>query len=153
MTKYTFVRILTVECRVLSSDLKNPQHSELGTQHFNYMLKTILFFILIASACEASEFGVNIYGFSYHPDETDSNGNHFHSFNPGIGAQYTFFQRDRHRFLIDGGVYRNSSAHHSEYIATAYRFRVIGGFEIGPLLALYHSPDQNSGKAFLAPLV
>jgi hypothetical protein len=118
------------------------------------MLKMfVIFSLFILSCAEASEFGVNFYGFSYHPDKADSNGNHFHAWNPGLGAQYTFFQQGRHRFLIDGGIYRNSSAHHSEYISAAYRFRLGFGFELGPVVALYHSPDQNSGKAFIAPLL
>ena len=113
----------------------------------------ILFALIIVSNAEASEFGINLYGFSYHPDKADSNGNHFHGWNPGLGAQYTFFQRDRHRLLLDGGIYRNSSAHHSEYVSAGYRFRPIWGFELGPVLALYHSPDQNNGKTFFAPLL
>jgi hypothetical protein len=118
------------------------------------MLKTIIVFLLfLASYSEASEFGMNVYGFSYHPDKADSNGNHFHSWNPGLGAQYTFLQRNRHRLLVDGGIYRNSSAHASEYVSGVYRFRLFGGFEFGPVVALYHSPDQNSGKAFIAPLL
>jgi len=96
---------------------------------------------------------VNFYGFSYHPDQADSNGNHFHGWNPGLGAQYTFLHHDRHRLLMDGGIYHNSSAHRSEYISAGYRLRVIYGFEFGPMVALYHSPDQNSGKAFIAPLL
>ena len=113
----------------------------------------VIFSLLIVSSAEASEFGINLYGFSYHPDKADSNGNHFHAWNPGIGAQYTFFHHDRHRFLFDGGIYRNSSAHHSEYISAGYRFRPAWGFELGPVLAFYHSPDQNSGKTFIAPLL
>jgi hypothetical protein len=96
---------------------------------------------------------INLYGFSYHRDKTDSNGNHFHSLNPGLGLQYTFFERRHHRFLTDGGIYRNSTGHHSEYVSVAYRFLVPGGFQVGPAFALYHSPDQNSGKVILAPLL
>lgn len=121
----------------------------------HYMSGMILLstFFAFSTTSTASEIGFNIYGFSYHPDETDSNGNRFHAFNPGIGLQFTFYESGKHRLLADGGIYRNSTGHHSEYISAGYRFLPGAGFQVGPIVALYHSPDQNSGKAFLAPLL
>jgi hypothetical protein len=101
----------------------------------------------------AYEFGVNIHGLSYHPDRTDSNGRPFDAFNPGIGARFVFSETRRHIWLSEAGIYKNSSGHTSKYLGAGYRFKLPAGFEIGPSLAVYQSPDQNSGDALLAPLL
>jgi hypothetical protein len=108
---------------------------------------------IFAANVEAGEFGLNFYGFSYHPDDTDSLGRDFKPFNPGIGARYSFIETKKHILLCDGGIYSNSTGHVSKYVSAGYRFKLPYGFEIGPNVAVYQSPDQNSGKAFLAPLM
>ena len=59
----------------------------------------------------------------------------------------------RHIWLTEGGVYKNSSGQASKYLAAGYRLKLPAHFEIGSAVALYQSPDQNSGKAVLAPLL
>ena len=120
-------------------------------------LKTlfVVFFTLLLSSTQAFgyEFGLNIHGLSYHPDRADSNGRPFDSVNPGIGARLVLSESKRHIWLTEGGIYKNSSGHTSKYLGAGYRLKLPGRFEIGPALTLYQSPDQNSGKAVLAPLM
>ena len=101
----------------------------------------------------AYEFGLNLHGLSYHPDRADSNGRPFDSVNPGVGGRLVLSQSKRHTWLTEGGIYKNSSGHASKYLAAGYRLNLPAGFELGPALTLYQSPDQNSGKAVLAPLM
>jgi hypothetical protein len=110
-----------------------------------------LFFLQISA--HAYEFGLNFHGFSYHPDRRDSSGERFREFNPGIGARVVLLESSRHIWVLEGGIYSNSSNHASKYIGGGYRFKLPAGFEVGPTLAVYQSPDQNSGKTFFAPLL
>jgi len=111
------------------------------------------FLIGIAGTVSASEFGINIYGISYHPDREDSQGNEFHEINPGAGIQWILTETKRNVWFLDGGLYRNSSAHAAEYFSFGYRYKLYRGIQIGAALALYHSKDQNQDEPFLAPLL
>jgi hypothetical protein len=102
---------------------------------------------------QAYEFGLNIHGLSYHPDRTDSSGKRFREFNPGLGGRFVLSESSKHIWLAEGGIYSNSSGHTSKYVGGGYRLKLPARFEVGPTLALYQSPDQNSGKTFLAPLL
>ena len=114
---------------------------------------TFLLFAVIAAHVSAYELGLNIHGLSYHPDEQDSNGRPFDSINPGIGLRLVIHESGRHVWLSEGGLYKNSSGSTSKYFGGGYRFKLPANFEIGPSVVLYHSPDQNSGEAFLTPLI
>jgi hypothetical protein len=117
-------------------------------------IAAILFALfLMTLPVHASEFGLNFHGFSYHFDRTDSNGREFREWNPGIGARFVLSESRRNIWLTEGGIYRNSTAHASKYLSGGYRFKLPAGFELGPSVVLYQSPDQNSGKAILAPLL
>lgn len=113
----------------------------------------LLILFLLKVPAHAYEFGLNFHGFSYHPDRTNSEGERFHEWNPGIGARLILSESRRHVWLAEGGIYSNSTGHASKYAGGGYRFRLPAGFEAGPTLVLYQSPDQNSGKTFLAPLL
>jgi hypothetical protein len=108
---------------------------------------------LCSMNAHAYELGLNIHGLSYHPDRTDSSGERFHAFNPGFGARFVLSESRKHIWLVEGGIYSNSSGHTSKYLGVGYRLKLPARFEVGPTLALYQSPDQNSGKTFLAPLL
>ncbi len=114
-----------------------------------------LFFILffLNFPVHAYEFGINVHGLSYHPDRTNSEGERFREWNPGFGGRFIFSECRRHVWLAEAGLYSNSTGHVSKYVAGGYRFKLPAGFELGPSLALYQSPDQNSGKTFFAPLL
>lgn len=114
---------------------------------------TLLLLLLLPSLAAAYEFGINIHGFSYHPDRTDSTGMRFKEFNPGIGARLILSESKRNVWLLESGLYRNSSDDISKYAGGGYRFKLRGGFEIGPSVVIYQNPDQNSGKVFVAPLL
>ena len=119
----------------------------------SFRILLVLALLFVVSSASGYEFGLNLHGFSYHPDETDSNGLKFKSFNPGVGGRFVLSESKRHVWLTEGGIYKNSSGHASKYVGAGYRFKLPVGFQIGPSIALYQSPDQNSGDAFFAPLL
>jgi hypothetical protein len=126
--------------------------------HYAFVNRKIRFAFLIviwglSLPASAYELGVNVHGLSYHPDRADSNGRPFDSFNPGLGARFVVSESKRHLWLSEVGIYKNSSGHTSKYLGAGYRLKLPAGFIIGPSLAVYQSPDQNSGNAFLAPLL
>jgi len=131
-------------------DARAPSSANQSTTVLLLLFLTLLFLEIPA---QAQEFGINFHGFSYHPDRTDSAGNHFRGFNPGIGARFVFRESARHVWLVEGGIYSNSSGNASKYAGGGYRFKLPAGFEVGPTLALYQSPDQNNSRTFLAPLL
>lgn len=108
--------------------------------------------LILVSMAHGYEFGINLHGVSYHPDEADSTGRRFNSFNPGMGARLVLKESAKHIWLTEGGIYKNSTGHASKYLGGGYRFKLPAGFQLGPSIILYQSPDQNSAKAFLAPL-
>lgn len=113
----------------------------------------MILILLFPSFCFAHEVGLNVHGFSYHPDRTDSTGRRFKEWNPGVGGRLVLSQSKRHAWLLEAGFYRNSSAAISKYAGGGYRLKLPAGFELGPSVALYHNPDQNDGRVFVAPLL
>jgi hypothetical protein len=135
---------------------RNAKNSTQGREDARMKWRIVLWMVCLLTVsgdAGADEFGVNIHGFSYHPDRRDSSGMKFREFNPGVGAHLVVHESERHIWLTEGGIYRNSSGHISKYAGAGYRFKLPAGFRLGPSVVFYQSPDQNSGKAFIAPLL
>jgi hypothetical protein len=118
------------------------------------LLAGLIIFLFVAFA-EAGEYGINLYGFSYHPDRVDSRGRSFHEWNPGAGFHYLF--RDTRRTILDSdlGVYSNSLGKLTVYGSAGYKFKIIGGLSAGAAAAVVYSPGYNDGTPFpaLVPIV
>src|SRR5262245_241246 len=112
--------------------------------------------LLAAAACgvaRADEFGVNVYGLSYHFDRAQAQAiGADNSVNPGLGFRYRFAERERWQFFADGGVYYDSGRNTATYAGAGALWNVGSGFQAGAALAVFHSDTYNRGRAFIAPL-
>jgi hypothetical protein len=114
-------------------------------------VKYFVILLLLAGYGEAGQPGISFFGFSYHPDRTDSAGNSFREFNPGIGLNY-IFAREKHSIVFaDAGIYSNSSRQISRYAAASIHYR-IGRFSAGPAFTLLLSESHNHGGPILTIL-
>jgi hypothetical protein len=73
---------------------------------------------LSAGATQASDWGINVYGLSYHWDPSLAEQNGWdNEFNPGLGLRYrlgTWLKADA---ILDGGAYRDSGRNTAVYAA------------------------------------
>ena len=106
-----------------------------------------------APAAVAGEWGIDIYGLSYHfnrdlAKQLDVD----NSFNPGLGVRYQFAEVERWSFFADAGAYHDSGSNTAVYGGVGALWQVVGGLQIGGALALMNSDTYNQGKTFIAPL-
>ena len=113
----------------------------------------LLFLFNAPSADAASErFGLTVYGFSYHPDLKDSQGNKLEGWNPGMGVSWNLKESERFVWNLEGGLYRDSSKDLAEYFSFSCKAKVIPSIRLGAALSLIHSVSYNQGRPILAPL-
>lgn len=123
-------------------------------KYFQYIL--LLFLIpFFTSPAGAADLGINLYGFSYHPDRVDRRGRSFHEFNPGAGFHMMFRETKRTILDSDFGVYSNSRAKLTTYGSAGFKFKITGGLSAGGAAAFVYSSGYNDGKPFpaLLPIV
>jgi hypothetical protein len=106
-----------------------------------------------AAAAEAGEFGVNLYGLSYHFERerakaigTDN------EFNPGLGLRYRFADRERWTAFADAGAYRDSGRNTALLAGAALQWKATEALRLGGALSVFHSKSYNHGRTFVAPL-
>lgn len=64
---------------------------------------------------EGSEFGINLYGFSYHIDRRDVTGYRFNERNPGVGVHFVFSQVKRSQYYIEAAILEDSYERTAKY--------------------------------------
>ena len=99
----------------------------------------------------AGEVGIDIFGFSYHPDRRDSSGKKLNEFNPGIGMNYIFHETNRSIFSADAGVYRDSGRNAAIFGAAGYRLK-FDRISLGGMVVVLKSDTFNNGNIVIAPL-
>ena len=105
------------------------------------------------AAADWRDFGVDVYGLSYHFDRDRAKQLDVdNSFNPGLGLRYNFAQMERWTFFADAGAYYDSGRNTAVYGGVGALWQVVGGLQIGAALAVLNSDTYNQGKTFLAPL-
>ena len=101
--------------------------------------------------CRAGDFGINLYGLSYHFNRTTSDGRSFSEFNPGIGAKFVFLQSGRSKGFCEGGVFSDSERNSAKYAAFGYSYEVIDSlFSVGLTVGPYRSSTLNYNRVFVA---
>ena len=118
-----------------------------------------LVFLLVASstalAAQAGDWGINVYGLSYHWDRELAEQNDWdNEFNPGLGVRYglgTWLKADA---IIDAGAYYDSGRNTTVYAAAGLLWPLDKNkrFNLGVALTAFHSDTYNQGDAFIAPI-
>lgn len=112
----------------------------------------VVFLLSTTQIATGIESGINVYGFSYHPDRTDSKGNGFQEWNPGLGYHATL-RNARHSLLfVDAGVFVNSLSKPTIFSSAGAELKIHGGISAGVFGAIIFSKAYNSGKPIVAPL-
>jgi hypothetical protein len=102
---------------------------------------------------QADEWGINVYGLSYHFDRDRAHALDVdNEFNPGIGARYKFAQWQRVSFFAEAGIFYDSGRNWAKVLGGAALLEVFPRFSIGGALAVFHSDTYNRGDVFIAPL-
>jgi hypothetical protein len=111
-----------------------------------------LFLLSTSTSVFAIESGVNVYGFSYHPERTDSKGNKFQEWNPGLGYHATLRDTRRSILFADAGIFVNSLSSPTLFSAAGAEIKIHSGISAGLFGAFIYSSAYNSGKPIVAPL-
>jgi hypothetical protein len=112
----------------------------------------VVFLLSAATFVYGIESGINVYGFSYHPERTDSKGNGFQEWNPGVGYHATFRNTRRSILFADTGVFVNSLSKATIFSSAGAELKIHGGISAGVYGAFIYSKAYNSGKPIVAPL-
>ena len=97
--------------------------------------------ILAVSADAAPDFGVNVYGFSYHLDRTDINGKPFNEQNVGMGFRAILRDTKKGVTFIEGGWFEDSFDHGARYLSAAYQIKITEGILLGMNIGFYDAPS------------
>jgi hypothetical protein len=110
---------------------------------------------LSATATQAGDWGINVYGLSHHWDRDLAEQNGWdNEFNPGLGVRYhpgTWLKADA---IIDAGAYYDSGRNTAVYAAAGLLWPLDRNkrFNLGLALTAFHSDTYNGGDAFVAPV-
>ena len=111
--------------------------------------------LLAASAVEAGDWGVNVYGLSYHWDRERARNNDWdNEFNPGLGLRYKMGNWLKADAIIDAGAYYDSGRNTAVYAAAGLLWPLDRDkrFNLGVALTAFHSDTYNRGDPFIAPI-
>jgi hypothetical protein len=100
----------------------------------------------------APESGLNLYGFSYHPDRKDSRGYEFREFNPGLGYHLNFFDNKHVILSTDAGLFLNSVSRSTSFAVAGAEAKIFSGLSAGASSGIVYSPAYNSGHVIFALL-
>jgi len=90
-------------------------------------------------AFDYSRLGLNLYGLSYHLDRRDQDGGRFNEFNPGGGATFTFHERGKSHYSVEGGIFVDSYRKRATYLVLGYEYDLFKPVGIGMVLGVYDS--------------
>lgn len=111
--------------------------------------------LLSANTVEASNWGVNVYGLSYHWDRDLARQNDWdNEFNPGLGVRYQLGSWLKADALIDAGAYYDSGRNTAVYAAAGLLWALDRDrrVNLGVMLTAFNSDTYNQGDPFLAPV-
>ena len=118
-------------------------------------MKAFLAFTLtmIPVFSEAGDFGVNVYGASYHFERSRAKQLGLdNEINPGLGVRYRDRLGERFDWFVDAGFYRDSGRNTALVAGPGALWRAGEGLRLGGALAYFHSDSYNGGRAFIAPV-
>ena len=106
-----------------------------------------------AALAQAGQWGVNVYGFSYHFDRDKAKRLGVdNEVNPGLGLRYRVDLDASWQGFLDAGAYRDSGRNTAVYAGGGAMFHLSPRFKAGLALAAFQSDTYNDGNFFIAPL-
>jgi hypothetical protein len=109
--------------------------------HTPLLLALITCAIIATPAKAVPDFGVNVYGFSYHLDRTDINGKPFNEQNTGFGFRAVLKESKKGVTFIEGGWFEDSFSHGACYLSAAYQIKITEGILLGMNVGYYDAPS------------
>lgn len=96
----------------------------------------------------ADEFGVDVFGLSYHYESTTyvegGKENDYNQLNPGLGLHWTFSESDRHIWTAKAGCFEDSKENWSLYAGPVYQYKLTESLHIGGGVLLFGSETYAS---------
>lgn len=118
-------------------------------------LRAVVVIALLAfHACtSAAEFGVNVYGLSYHLDRARAHELRLdNELNRGIGVRYRVRHSERLDWIFDAGSYYDSGRNTAVVAGAGALWKSWERLRFGAALVVFDTPSLNRGRTFLAPL-
>ena len=116
------------------------------------MLRALPAAALLAPALCRADFGLNIYGLSWHLDADKAREAGVDNwFNPGLGIRYRIAD-ERVDWFFDAGFYRDSGRNTAVLAGAAAHWHATERARLGLALVVFNSKTYNGGDTFLAPL-
>jgi len=116
-------------------------------------LEVFLFLLFTPLAAWAGDFGVNLYGASYHFERAKAKELGFdNEFNPGLGVRYRDRLAERWDWFVDAGFYRDSGRNTAVFGGPGVLYKASEGLRLGGALVLFNSDSYNRGRSFIAPV-
>ena len=113
----------------------------------------LLIVLLFPLVCCAGDWGVNLYGASYHFERSRAKALGLdNEFNPGLGIRYRERLSERWDWFVDAGVYRDSGRNTALVAGPGALWKATDGWRLGGALAFFNSDSYNAGRAFIAPI-
>ncbi len=106
--------------------------------------------VLFLTEADAAEFGINLYGMSYHLDRRDVTGYRFNERNPGLGLRYVIAERRRSQYYVEAAVLEDSYRRAAKYATFGYGYHVHKGLSIGVLFGVYDSRSVAESAVLVA---
>jgi hypothetical protein len=118
----------------------------------------LLFALLLVAAfterAAAIEFGLSLYGLSYHLDRRDETGYRFNERNPGFGVQSILASKDRSKYYVEAAILEDSYRRAAKYITFGYDYRLYKGLSLGVLCGIYDSRSvAETATVVAAPMI
>ena len=108
---------------------------------------------LCASLARADDFGINVYGASYHFDrDLAKKLGLTHEFNPGLGLRWRREYSESWDLFADAGSYRDSKANTAVLAGGGGLWHATEHLRLGAALVALKSPTYNGNAAFIAPV-
>jgi Antimicrobial peptide resistance and lipid A acylation protein PagP len=137
----------------MGADTLNPMAYK--TNRFRCWLAILLTAAsLPAVSAQAGDWGVNVYGLSYHWDRSlAKQKGRDNEFNPGLGFRYHMGSWLKADGIIDAGAYHDSARNTAVYAGAGLLWPLDKNkhFNAGIGLVAFHSDTYNDGDPFITP--
>jgi hypothetical protein len=132
--------------------MRSTRHARRCHRHAPELVAAAL---LLCGSASAADWGVNVYGLSYHWDRNLAERNDWdNEFNPGLGLRYRMGHWLRADAILDGGAYYDSGRNTAVYAGAGLLWPLDRSrrVHLGAVLTAFHSDTYNRGDAFVAPI-